>query len=74
MSAVGRKRPACSKGIKLAAIITQIRAVLADQKIPEGYFVSLEGQFQAQEVASQLIAGLSLISLSLICRAVDHDQ
>lgn len=53
-------------GSDMAAIIEQIRTVLAEQKMPEGYFVSLEGQFQAQEAASQLIAGLSLISLSLI--------
>lgn len=55
-----------SDGSDMAAIIAQICAVLADQKMPEGYIVSLEGQFQAQEAASQLIAGLSLISLSLI--------
>ncbi|MBX9913245.1 MAG: CusA/CzcA family heavy metal efflux RND transporter [Pseudomonadaceae bacterium] len=55
-----------SDGSDMAAIIEQIRAVLAEQKMPEGYFVSLEGQFQAQEAASKLIAGLSLVSLALI--------
>lgn len=53
-------------GSDMAAIIEQIRAVLDQQTMPEGYFVSLEGQFQAQEAASKLIAGLSLISLALI--------
>jgi HME family heavy-metal exporter len=55
-----------SDGSDMAAIIEQIRAVLAQHKMPEGYFVSLEGQFQAQEAASKLIAGLSIISLALI--------
>ncbi len=53
-------------GSDMAVIIEQIRAVLDQQTMPEGYFVSLEGQFQAQEAASKLIAGLSLISLALI--------
>lgn len=34
--------------------------------LPQGYFTSLEGQFQAQEEASRLIAVLSLVSLLLI--------
>ncbi|WP_297576723.1 efflux RND transporter permease subunit [uncultured Deefgea sp.] len=55
-----------SDGSDMAEIIRQIRLVLAENQQPEGYFVSLEGQFQAQEAASTLIAGLSLISLSLI--------
>lgn len=55
-----------TNGSDMAAIIKQIRGVLAQNKLPDGYFVSLEGQFQAQEAASQLIAGLSLVSLSLI--------
>ena len=41
-------------------------AEIAAAKFPQGYFTSLEGQFQAQEEASQLIAGLSLVSLALI--------
>ena len=55
-----------SDGSDMAAIIAQIRALLAAQSLPEGYFVSLEGQFQAQEAASRLIAGLALVSLALI--------
>ncbi|MEQ1716576.1 MAG: efflux RND transporter permease subunit, partial [Hyphomicrobium sp.] len=43
-----------------------IRREIAAAKFPQGYFTSLEGQFQAQEEASQLIAGLSLVSLALI--------
>ena len=55
-----------SDGSDMAVIIEQIRGLLAKQTLPDGYFVSLEGQFQAQEAASQLIAGLSLVSLALI--------
>ncbi|WP_348946344.1 efflux RND transporter permease subunit [Chitinibacter sp. FCG-7] len=55
-----------TNGSDMATIIKQIRGVLAQNKLPDGYFVSLEGQFQAQEAASQLIAGLSIVSLSLI--------
>ena len=55
-----------SDGSDMATIIAQIRTLLAAQSLPEGYFVSLEGQFQAQEAASRLIAGLALVSLALI--------
>ena len=34
--------------------------------MPDGYFTALEGQFQAQEQASRLIALLALVSLSMI--------
>src|SRR3989338_2218463 len=55
-----------SDGSDMAAIIEQIRSVLAEHQMPEGYFISLEGQFQAKEAASRLIAGLSIVSLALI--------
>ena len=38
----------------------------ARRALPPGNFVSLEGQFQAQEQATQLIVGLSLVSLALM--------
>lgn len=50
----------------LSAIVEDIRAVVAGQRLPEGYFVTLGGQFQAQEEASRLIGLLSLVSLSLM--------
>jgi HME family heavy-metal exporter len=65
----GRRRiviAANTDGSDMARIIADIRQVLADNHLPEGYFVSLEGQFQAQEQATKLIAGLSLVSLALI--------
>ena len=53
-------------GSDLATIIAKIREGIAKTTLPEGYFISLEGQFQAQEAATQLISLLSLISLALI--------
>ena len=55
-----------SDGSDMSKIISDIRAELAKNPLPEGYFTQLEGQFQAQEEASQLIAVLSLVSLSMI--------
>ncbi len=53
-------------GSDMAAIVAQIRQLLATTPLPEGYFVSLEGQFQAQEQATRLIGLLALASLGLI--------
>lgn len=53
-------------GRDMGGIISQIRGELDTNPLPAGYFATLEGQFQAQEEASQLIAGLALISLAMI--------
>lgn len=53
-------------GSDMAKIIEAVRTVLDETDIPQGYFTRLEGQFQAQEQASQRIALLSLVSLCLI--------
>ena len=50
----------------MAAIAADIRSFLAEFKLPQGYTTVLEGAFQAQEDATRRIAGLSLVSLSLI--------
>lgn len=50
----------------MAAIAADVRRVLADLKLPQGYTTTLEGTFQAQEEAALRIGALSLISLSLI--------
>jgi len=55
-----------TNGRDLSAVVADIRQVLAAQHLPEGYNTALEGQFQAQEQASQRMAWLSLISLGLI--------
>ena len=62
----GRRRIVLSANVEgrdLSHAVTDIRAVLAATQLPEGYFTVLEGQFQAQEEASSLIAVLSLGSL-----------
>ena len=43
-----------------------IRSELAASKLPEGFFTTLEGTFQAQEEASRMIGALSLLSLTMI--------
>ena len=53
-------------GANMSAVVAGIRAELARVPLPAGYTTSLEGTFQAQEEAMQLIAVLSIISLSLI--------
>ena len=47
-------------------IVEAIRKVTASTKLPEGYYVRLEGTFQAQEEASRTIGILSLLSLLLV--------
>ncbi|MEZ5849994.1 MAG: efflux RND transporter permease subunit [Hyphomicrobiaceae bacterium] len=53
-------------GSDMARIIAAVRSVAGGVQLPEGYFTSLEGTFQAQEEASRLIALLSVVSLSAI--------
>ena len=65
----GRRRIAIlanTDGSDMARIVEDIRAGVAQAELPQGYFVQLEGQFQAQEEASLRIGLLSLISLTLI--------
>jgi HME family heavy-metal exporter len=50
----------------MAAIIADIRRVVADTSWPQGYTSQLEGTFRAQEEATLRIGVLSLISLALI--------
>ncbi len=47
-------------------VIQAIRDEIARMPLPQGYFIQLEGTFQAQEEAGKLIAVLSLVSLALI--------
>jgi HME family heavy-metal exporter len=65
----GRRRIAVfanTDGSDMARIVADIRAAIAATPLPQGYFASLEGQFQAQEEASRLIGVLSALSLALI--------
>ncbi len=65
----GRRRiviSANAQGRALSDVVADIRAVVADTRLPEGYAITLGGQFQAQEEASRLIAVLALGSTLLV--------
>lgn len=55
-----------ASGRALSDVIADIRAVVADTRLPEGSFITLGGQFQAQEEASRLVGLLSIVSLVLM--------
>ncbi|MBQ1766708.1 MAG: efflux RND transporter permease subunit [Aquincola sp.] len=55
-----------ASGRALSKIVADIRKVVAETKLPEGYFITLSGQFQAQEEASRLVGLLSIVSLTLM--------
>lgn len=50
----------------MAAIVADIRRLIEETKLPAGYVIRLEGQFQAQEEATKTIGLLSIVSLALI--------
>ncbi|HEX6000531.1 MAG TPA: efflux RND transporter permease subunit [Hyphomicrobiaceae bacterium] len=50
----------------MAAIVADIRRVIADTPLPAGFTVQLHGTFRAQEEAALVIGLLSLVSLALI--------
>ena len=65
----GRRRIVVSANVQgraLSSVVEDIRATIAQTPLPAGYFVTLGGQFQAQEEASRLIGLLSLGSVALI--------
>ncbi len=55
-----------SDGSDMARIVAAVRGIAAEAKLPDGYFTTLEGTFQAQEEASRLIGFLALVSLAAI--------
>ena len=65
----GRRRIvvyANTDGSDMGRVIGDIRGAIDRTKLPQGVFVGLEGQFQAQEEATKLIAALSLLSLLMV--------
>jgi heavy-metal exporter, HME family len=50
----------------MAAIVADVRRIVAEQQWPQGYGSQLEGTFQAQEEATLRIGLLSLASLALV--------
>ncbi|HEX5804078.1 MAG TPA: efflux RND transporter permease subunit [Azospira sp.] len=65
----GRRRiviSANAQGRPLSDVVGDVRRVIAETKLPTGYFITLDGQFRAQEEAARLIGVLALVSLGLI--------
>ena len=65
----GRRRIvvyANTDGSDMGRVIGDIRQVIDKTTLPTGSFISLEGQFQAQEQATSLIVGLSGLSLAMM--------
>lgn len=55
-----------AQGRALSEIVEDLRKVVGETRLPEGYFVTLGGQFRAQEEASRLVGMLSIVSLVLM--------
>jgi HME family heavy-metal exporter len=55
-----------TSGRALSEVVADIRRVVAQTRLPEGSFITLGGQFQAQEEASRLVGLLSIVSLVLM--------
>lgn len=55
-----------AQGRALSEVVADIRVAVAEMKLPEGTFITLDGQFKAQEEASRLVGLLSLVSLTLM--------
>ena len=55
-----------AQGRALSEVVADIRIAVAEMKLPEGTFITLGGQFKAQEEASRLVGLLSLVSLTLM--------
>jgi CzcA family heavy metal efflux pump len=51
----------------LGGVIADVRKAIGENvKLPQGYYVQYGGQFEAQEKASRLISGLSLVAIAVI--------
>lgn len=65
----GRRRLvlyANSENVDVKQLLSSIREVIATEQLPEDSFISLEGQFLAQEQAMRLLIVLSSLSFALI--------
>jgi Cu/Ag efflux pump CusA len=66
----GRRRVVVLANVEASAnltkVITGVRREIAATTLPEGFFTSLEGTFQAQEESSRTIGILSALSMALI--------
>jgi HME family heavy-metal exporter len=50
----------------MSAVISDIRGIISQAEMPQGYVTQIDGTFRAQEEAALVIGMLSLISLGLI--------
>lgn len=55
-----------AQGRALSEVVADIRNTVDGLELPEGYFITLGGQFEAQEEATRLVGFLSIISLTLM--------
>ncbi|MBA4742598.1 MAG: efflux RND transporter permease subunit [Azoarcus sp.] len=65
----GRRRIVLSANVQeraLSEVVEDIRARVAEHRLPEGYFITLGGQFEAQEQAARLVGMLALVSAALM--------
>ncbi|WP_415033160.1 efflux RND transporter permease subunit [Azonexus sp.] len=65
----GRRRIVLSlnaQGRALSEVVADVRAAVAATALPSGYFITLGGQFEAQEEAARLIALLACASALLV--------
>ena len=65
----GRRRIVISANVQgraLSEVVEELRGAVVSFPLPEGYFITLGGQFQAQEEAARLISLLALGSALLI--------
>ena len=52
--------------VDMASVVSQIRGIIGSSQLPPGFFISLEGTFQAQEQSMRTIGLLSLLSLAMV--------
>jgi len=65
----GRRRLvlyANSENVDVNELLAQVRKAIAEEELPKDSFVSIEGQFLAQEQAMRLLIALSTLSFALI--------
>jgi len=55
-----------TQGRALSSVVADIRRVSSEIRLPEGFYITIGGQFEAQERASRLVMLLSIVSLVMM--------